>query len=234
MTSIELRDYSSPAPAYGSTFHEENIPSTPQHDSFAATPKSGTSNNPYYQPTSHWPLPSTLPSHLNAHVKDEEEAQVKPDYQDPNHPHFAQSAGPDFPTKLPVRSRIPRKRVLVPWILFIVFFLTTTWYTSILFGARFLSIIRPLPPTPPTSEINVYINGEIFQGSVSVSRPTTVIHASSPTSTPQAPPPTTPVPGSGGDALPNMSNALERISTRNETRIEAAPTAFITVTRGVL
>lgn len=234
MTSVELRDYPSPAPAYGSTFHEENVSSTPKHASFAATPKSRTLNNPYYQHEKHWPLPSTLPSDLDARVKDDEEAQVKPDYQDPNHPHSARSAGADFPTTLPVRSRMPRKRKLVPWILFIIFFLITMWYTSILFGARFLSIIRPLPPTPRTPEINVYINGDIFQGPVSVSGPATVTQTSSPTSTLQAPRPTAPVLGSDGDALPDMSNALERISTRHETRIEAAPTAFITVTRRVL
>ena len=234
MTSIELRDMTSPAPAYSSTFHSEDVLSTFQHASFIASPKSGTANNLYYQPTKHWPLPSMPPSELKAPVKAEEEAQVKPDYQDPNHPHFAQSTRPGFPTTLPARSRMPQKRVLVPWVLFILFFLTTMWYTSILFGARFLSIIRPLPPTPPTPEINVYINGEVFKWSVSVPASTTVMHMSSPTSIPQAPRPTTSVPGSNGDALPDMSNDLARISTPHEKRIVVAPTAFITVTRGVL
>ena len=234
MTLVELRDMTSPAPAYSSTFHSEDVPSTSQHTSFIATPKSGTANNLHYQPAQHWPLPLMPPSELKAPVKAEEEAQVKPDYQDRNHPHFAQSTRSGFPTTLPARSRIPQKRVLVPWVLFIVFFLITIWYTSMLFGARVFSIIRPLPPTPPTLEINVYINGEIFQGNVSVSRYTTVIPTSSPTSILQAPRPTTSVPDSNGDALPDMSNDLGRISTSHEKRIVAAPTAFVTVTRGVL
>ncbi|CAA9959820.1 hypothetical protein PTMSG1_03228 [Pyrenophora teres f. maculata] len=233
MTSVELRDLTSPAPAYSSTFHSEDVLSTTsQHASFAATPKSGTSNNPYFQPTQNWPLPLTTHSELKASAKDEEEAQVKPDYQDPNHPHFAQPAGSDFPTTLPARSRMPQKRVLVPWILFAIFFLITLWYTSILFGARFLSITRPLPP--PTPQINVYINGDILQGNASISTSITFIQISSTTSTPQAPPhPTpTPVPGSNGDALFDMSNDLDIISTRQEPRSTAAPTAFVTVTRG--
>ncbi|RMZ71264.1 hypothetical protein GMOD_00005792 [Pyrenophora seminiperda CCB06] len=215
MASIELRDVASPAPSYSST-----------------------SSNPYYQSTKNWPLPSTYPTESKPHVQDEEEAPVKPDYQDPNHPHFAQSTGPKYPATLPARSRMPRKRVLVPWVLFIIFFLISMWYTSILLGARFLSIIRPVPPTPPTTpEINVYINGDMFQGSVLFSTPTTVIQTSStPTTTvtPQAPlRPTMSVPGgSNGDALPDMSDGFGKISTGRERRMVAAPTAFVTVARG--
>ncbi|KAA8619166.1 hypothetical protein PtrSN002B_008587 [Pyrenophora tritici-repentis] len=229
MTSVELRDMSSPAPTYSSTFHSEDISSTSPRHASVATSKSGTPNNPYYQSNKHWPLPLTPHPELKAPAKDEEEAQVKPDYQDPKHPHFAQSIGPDFPTTLPPRSRMPQKRVLIPWILFIIFFLITLWYTSMLFGARFLSITRPLPP--PTPQINVYINGDIFQGAATLSISTAVIQTSSPTSTPPRPTPT-PEPSSSGDALPDMSNDLDRIFTQQQARSIAAPTAFVTVTRG--
>jgi hypothetical protein len=230
MTSIELEDVPSPAPTYSSTFHSQNVPITPQHAYSAATPKSGVSNHPCHQSPAHEP-PSYMPQSKGKTLsKDEEDVQVKPDYQDPNHPHFAGSTSPNLPPTLPARSRIPRKRILIPWILAVIFFLISLWFTSILVGARFFSIIHPLPSTPPAREINVYINGQVFQGTVSVSTATVTIPTSTIISTAPVPSTTEFPPGSHGDVPPDTGNDLGAISKLPKRRLAPAPTGFVTIT----
>jgi hypothetical protein len=237
MTSIELHNVS-PAPTYSSTFHSRDAPIAPQHAFFSATPKSGVSNNPYFQTsTTKQPPLSMSQSRDKAHLKEEEDAEVNPDYQDPNHPHYAGSTGPNFPTALPARNRIPRKRVLIPSILGIIVFLIALWLTSIWAGVRFLNIIRPIPTTPNVQEINVYINGEVFQGSASMSVSTaTATTAMSTTSTKVisfTPKPNSMVPTPGSSVIPDMGNDLGVISKNPEKRLEPAPTGFMTVTRRI-
>ncbi|KAF1836887.1 hypothetical protein BDW02DRAFT_203109 [Decorospora gaudefroyi] len=227
MTSIELRNVS-PAPTYISTFNTHDVPITPQHAYFAPTPKSGVSNNPYYQSTTYEPPQPKGKTSL----KDDEAAPVKPDYQDPNHPHFAGPTFTNFPTALPARSRIPRKRILIPWILFVIFFFISVWYTSVLAGARFLDIIRPLPAPPTKQQINVYINGEALRGnmSVSVSMSTPTVATSTATSTLK--PGGTPDLNweTSDDAGNHLGVATTSLGRRQEL---AAPTGFVAVVRRI-
>ena len=230
LTLIEMEDMVSPAPKYSSTFYSQDEAIVPQYAEFTSTPKSGVSNNPCHQPMKHEPPTSTPQPRDKIPLDVGEEAQVKPDYQDSNHPHFARPIGPDFPMALPARSRMPRKRILVPWVLFIIFFLITAWYTSILLGARFLSIVRPLPSTPAAQAINIYINGELVQGTVSLPTRSFAAPTGTVTSVMQAPSPTKSLSG-GNDGIPDIGNDLGRVSTDVGSRIVSAPTGFVTSTR---
>jgi hypothetical protein len=175
MASIELR--SSPAPTYTSTCKAEDWPLTPQHTSFSSGAKGSMSNNPYYQSTTAnaVPLPFRATSEqTRKEMDDGDVSPVKPDYHDPNHPHYVEPSTKLYthPSPLiPPRSRWPRKRVLVPWLLAALFFLTTLWFTSIALGARYLSILHPFPSNPASQEINIFIDGEALRGAVS--QPTT-------------------------------------------------------------
>jgi hypothetical protein len=227
MTSVELGTLPSPAPTYSSTFLSYAAPQTPQHAIAAATTQCGASNNPYHQSTTH-ESPFSMPPYNNkASSKTMGEAQIKPDYKDANHPHFAQSSGPGFPISLPARSRMPRKCILVPWLLFGIFFLITLWFTSILLGARFLSIIHPTTPAPTVQEIHFYMNGQVLQGSISVSTRTIPFLTNTITYTANAPSPTALRP----EIPPNMSKDMDGLSTVLEGRTASAPTGFMTATR---
>jgi hypothetical protein len=79
---------------------------------------------------------------------------------DTHHPHYIPPA-PRLPP--PITSRptkhtrlLPPLRLLIPWTLALIFFLTTLWYTSILAGARFLNILNQDPYR--TQPINIVIN----------------------------------------------------------------------------
>lgn len=227
MSSIPLKDMLSPAPSYSSTFLSHVIPFTPQHDTLAGTSQCGASNNPYYQPTTPESPSSIRHSSTRPSSKDAEEARVKPDYQDTNHPHFARSARPGFPTTLPARSRMPRKCILVPCVLSAVFFLVTIWFTSILLGAWFLSIVHTTSPAPTVLEIHLFMDGEAPQGSLSISTNTVALPTSNVTLTTKSPIPTEPI----GQTLPDMSKGMDRLSTSSERRTVPAPTGFATITR---
>ncbi|KAH4856982.1 hypothetical protein HBH75_069490 [Parastagonospora nodorum] len=142
MASIELR--TSPAPSYMSSFKNQQYLHT-----------DSTSNNPYFQ------------SATITGILAEKDAPTKADHDDPNHPHYIEPAS-KFYDHLPRRSygrrQWPKKRILIPWLLALVFFLTTLWFTSILLGARFLSIMHPTASTQPAQEIKVYINGDVLRG----------------------------------------------------------------------
>jgi hypothetical protein len=122
-------------------------------------------------------------------ITDEESIPIKPDYHDPNHPHYVSSSpSPSKHCFLPLpprRCRWPQKRVLIPWILALLFFLTTLWFTSIALGSRVLS---QMPLDPTVQEIHVFLNDQDVPRSVSVSA-SIVTLASSPSST-QTPTPT--------------------------------------------
>jgi hypothetical protein len=236
MTSIKLHNVS-PAPTYSSTFHPRDGPITPHHAYFSATPKSGVSNNPYFQTSTTKEPPSSIsPSRDSAQQKDDGGVEVEPDYQDPNHPHYAGSTSPHFPTALPPRNRIPKKCVLIPSILAIIVLLIALWFTSIWAGVRFLDIIRPIPTTPTVQEINVYINGEVCQGSVSISVSTatdTTAMSTISTKVIFTPKPNSMVPTPGSSVIPDMGNDLGVISKEPEKRLAPAPTGFMTVTRRI-
>jgi hypothetical protein len=239
MANIELR-HVSPAPTYTSTFHSEDVPISPLQAYFAATPKSGISNNPYFQTlATKEPLSSISQPKGKTLLKDEDDVDVKPDYQDPNHPHFAGSTGPNFPTTLPARSRIPRKLVWIPGA---IIFLIILWLTSIYAGVRFFDILRPVRTSPTVQEISVYINGEVFPGSVSVSVSTATTTAtatetsntvSTKTVISQTPSSTVFAPGSNPDIPPDTANDLGAIHRSQQKRLEPVPTGFMTVTRRI-
>jgi len=221
VASTELGSLPSPAPTYSSTFLSYTAPHTPQNINFGSAPKGGASNNPYHQATHE--SPSSILRYSKAASKEMEEAQVKPDYQDTNHPHFAQSLGPGFPASLPARSRMPRKCILVPWVLFAIFFLITLWFISILAGTRFLSIINPTSPVSTVQEIHIYVNGDVLQGSVSVSTRTLALPTDTVTSTANPPSPTAPM----SEPIPDTGKEMDGLSTVLEGRTVPAPTGFI-------
>ncbi|KAF2036170.1 hypothetical protein EK21DRAFT_34532, partial [Setomelanomma holmii] len=165
MASIELRN--SPAPTYTSMRKSMDWPLTPEHDSFP-TAKANTSKNPHYQSSE---TEAAAKGRSRKGAIDDEESRVKADYEDANHPHYVHPPTKSYTYNsppLPARSRWPRKRVLIPWILAIIFFLTTLWLTSVALGARFFSILHPLPSSPAVQEINVFIDGEALRGVVSI------------------------------------------------------------------
>lgn len=227
MTSPELGDVLSPAPTYSSTFDSQDISDMPRHNSFSLMSKST-----YHQTTKQEPAP-VFESWDKIRLEDGEGLRVKPDYLDSNHPQYARSARPELATTHPVRRRLPAKRILIPWVLFVIFFLISAWYTSILFGARFLSIVRPVPSNLVAQEINIYIHGELVQGNVSVSTRSFAALSSTTPTVSQAPSPTTSLPSDKNES-PDVGNLLDRVSSGIGSSIVApAPTGFVTTTRGI-
>jgi hypothetical protein len=90
-------------------------------------------------------------------------SQIQPDHADPSHPHFPTSFPPThdhMPPRLNFRSQWPQKRIIFPWILALLFFLTTLWFTSIALGVRFFHMTKISPAsTPVVQEIKVFVNG---------------------------------------------------------------------------
>ncbi|OAL56469.1 hypothetical protein IQ07DRAFT_8591 [Pyrenochaeta sp. DS3sAY3a] len=100
---------------------------------------------------------------------------VQADYHDPNHPHFVQPiTTPSYSFKWPAPSRWPSKRIVIPWLLASLFFLTTAWFTSILVGAKFLSILQSAP-SQHVHEVNIVIDGQVFRSVISAPATQTVI-----------------------------------------------------------
>lgn len=239
--SIEMQRVPSPAPTYTSTFTSQNFPSAP---------KGGPSNDPCIWGASG---PTFEQGHSigNVPLRDQQDIPVTADYHDPNHPHFAKPTAQHYSSSLPLRRRLPQKRILIPWILAFVFFLTTAWYTSILAGLRFLSVLSLSPATPSVQEINIIISDEILHGIVSTSTTITTVPPGSalaptqtlgstatpvtdsesvlPTTTGRlhlAPKPGTP-PEDNTSSDPGISLGVQQRS------IKTAPTGFVTITKRV-
>jgi hypothetical protein len=128
----------SPAPTYTSTFSSS----------------SSSSKSP------NWPLEEK--SSNTPAIK-----QTQPDHLDPHHPHYIPPPPPPPPpphsTRQSSHRTWPRKRILIPYALALVFFLTTLWLTSIALGVQFFNIMHP-SPSPAVQEINVYIDGRLWEG----------------------------------------------------------------------
>jgi hypothetical protein len=133
-----------------------NMPSLSRQTSPAPT---YTSNFSSSSTSPHWPLEeksSTTPT----------DKQPQPDHLDPNHPHYIPAPPPPTPhysTPQPSHRAWPRKSIIIPYALALLFFLTTLWFTSIALGVRFLNIMHP-SPGPTVQEINVYVDGGIWEG----------------------------------------------------------------------
>lgn len=177
----------SPAPTYRSSCSPTDWPLTPEGPSSSAA-KESTSSNPYHPPglSDQPPL-----SRTKGCRKEDGCSSTKPDYQDPSHPHYVESEMKSYrqsSSPRPSRRHWPQKRVMVPWVLAILFFLTTLWFTAIALGARYLSFLRSAEVAPVLHEINVYVNGDIAQNTLAAE---TLTITQSPSATLSATPTTT-------------------------------------------
>lgn len=143
---MPISRHASPAPTYTS----DNWPLTPII----------TSTSPDVQnPTSHSDMKQNL------HQAARTIPPVQPDHADPSHPHFPNSFPPThdhLPSRHHIHGRWPQKRILIPWLLALLFFLTTLCLTSIALGVRFLNMNKTSPPV--VQEIKVYVNGIEAEG----------------------------------------------------------------------
>ncbi|KAH8717110.1 hypothetical protein GQ44DRAFT_730231 [Phaeosphaeriaceae sp. PMI808] len=206
----------------------QHSPAPPQYTHLPPKLYKSTSNNPYYN-FNEIPIQSTGKS-----TQDDAEQPVKPDYDDPNYPHYVQPVAKAYdhgsPPPRPHRQW-RRKRVLVPWILAFLFFLTTLWFTSIALGARVFMILQPLPSSPPVHEINVFIDGQEYHTSAIALKPTTASSTIPSTSA-------TPKASSTSAPLPNTTGRLHLVQTGQPSLedIDKKPgkrqvARFVTVTR---
>ena len=169
----------SPAPTYSSVYDSKDASFGIQHSNSDTAFTETAPYNPYQQSTFHESSASSPRSHSKAPL---DNSPVIPDYEDPNHPHYAAPSNPSFAARIP-RGRLPSKRILIPWVLATLFFTITIWYTSILAGSRFLSILHPLPTSPTVQEIHIIINGQ----TMSIATPTITSQTSEvPTTTVQS------------------------------------------------
>jgi hypothetical protein len=106
---------------------------------------------PTYTSTRAWPL-QDKPS----------DPVTKPDHLDPNHPHYIPPPPP--PITQTRQRRWPRKHILIPYALALLFFLTTLWFTSIALGVRLFNVFKD-NDGPVQEVVNVYVNG-IARGGV--------------------------------------------------------------------
>lgn len=167
--------------------------------------------------------------------------EVKAEPFVPSYPQFA-APMPRFdeiplPPR-PQRQRLPRKAILIPWILAAIFFLSTLWFTSIALGVRLFMVLQPAASSPPVQEIRVFINEDMLRNTASAF--TTAVTPSAVTSiltvTKSAPTPTndgTVVPTATGQVDAALVEVLTDFTTpapapRN---LDARPTGFITVAR---
>ena len=131
--------------------------------------------------------------------------------------------------------QLPRKAILIPWILAAVFFLITLWLTSIALGVRMFMVMQPAASTPPVQEIRVFINGNMLESTasafISVAAPSAI--APVPTAAGTAPTST-----SGGSIVPTATGKLDTAPARELTTaaplprsLKARPTGFITIAR---
>ncbi|KAF1997922.1 hypothetical protein P154DRAFT_622129 [Amniculicola lignicola CBS 123094] len=170
-TSTDITDRSvyarspSPAPTYCSTFHATKDRSPEpgrQH-----TGKSSSSRDSKYtwedsKSTSYSQDTKSLPCSSKKSTSKLFTPLEEP--FDTNHPHYTpphNAPPPELPPRTrprAPRSRFPPTKILLPWILFAIFFPITLWYTSIALGVRlYYSLSLPRPP-PSTPDIHIIIN----------------------------------------------------------------------------
>ncbi|KAH9875442.1 hypothetical protein J1614_004934 [Plenodomus biglobosus] len=155
----------SPAPAYTSTAPCEEPYLSPELSNYDSKYRNRRQNTYSNIPAAN-ERASTLPR-SKSHLPQETKESTSPDYRGRNHPHYASHAMPGYPADQPQGLRLPRKVILIPWILASVFFLATLWNTSILFGARFSSALFLHPASSIMPDINVIINGELLHEAAS-------------------------------------------------------------------
>ena len=171
---------------------------------------------------------------------------------EPFHPIYPQFPAPmprfdDIPLPpRPQRRRVPKKAILIPWILAAVFFLTTLWFTSIALGVRLFMVLQPAPTNPPVQEIHVLINEDVLRGTasaytsfitLSATVTTTTATASATTSTNYASAEPTSTGLLVAAPIPNVEPSEGAGDSESTTRapvprfVNTSPTGFMTVTR---
>ncbi|KAF2190806.1 hypothetical protein K469DRAFT_392993 [Zopfia rhizophila CBS 207.26] len=207
----------SPAPTYRSTFHTtKDYAFAPNHTSGANEKSSRMDYAITPNHTSH------RKEKFSSKAKDEEDFNPVEEPFDTTHPLYippapapAAEPTPDLPARRSTR-RIPPFRILLPWTLFAIFFLTTLWYTSIAFGIR---LFHSLSPSPPQQPINIVINPPAH------GTPSVVISTATPTSKP-------PVPGNGVD--PDLgTNTMTSKPSETPKTSEGPKSTLVTVMKRV-
>lgn len=143
------------------------------------------------------------------------------------HPHYAASPHAHCPFNLPDRpnpkgrSRFPKLSILIPWILFTIFFLATLWYTSIALGIRLFATLHPsftaANTYPEVPVVNVFIKGQDDLAPLSVALSITT--TGPPSKTPA------PVPENGVNVKLDASTVTRKVADRR-----AESTGFVVVT----
>lgn len=179
--------------------------------------------------------------------------KTQPFYPQKTEPFHSHKAGPfnpgysQFPAPMPRfegiplpprpqrQRQLPRKAILIPWILAAVFFLITLWLTSIALGVRMFMAMQPATSTPPVQEIRVFINGEVLQSTASALISVVTPAAMAPTLTAAG---TAPTSTSGGITVPTSTGELDTAAAKDLTTaaplprsLKARPTGFITIAR---
>jgi hypothetical protein len=197
------------------------------------------------------PLPTyysqQLPRWTSKSLFDDKKAfDISAEPIDPSYSHFTAPAPrfDDIPLPpRPQRQRLPKKAILIPWILAVTFFFTTLWFTSLALGVRLFMIFQPVPTSPAVQEIHVVIDGDMFRGTrpaytsfgeiTTSATPSTMQTASTPASTNDAiiVPTTAVIPNA--DPLEFAGDSELTTETPVLKDIKTSPTGFITVTRVV-
>lgn len=159
----------------------------------------------YSQQLPRWTSKSAFEDQKVFEVKAEPFHPVYPQYPAPM-PKFDNIPLPPRPQY----RRVPRKAILVPWILAAVFFLTTLWFTSIALGVRLFMVLQPTHANPPVQEIHVMFNEDMLHGTASAYTSFITLSASATTTT-------------ATSGAPTLTNAVSVDPTSTELLV-AAPT----------
>ncbi|KAF2114637.1 hypothetical protein BDV96DRAFT_688127 [Lophiotrema nucula] len=201
-TDITERGPPSPAPTYRSTFHDKK-------DVASLTPNPAASSSS----SSPWPLKHGNSPYMGdektmyssdekkSHKNNGDDIELVEEPFDIHHPHYIPPAQyeappPERPVTLPRRrSRYPPLKIIIPWVLFAIFFLLSAWYTSIAFGVRLFTHLNPQKP------IRIIINDGVPGVSSSPDTPVVITGTVKPLPPPPTPTPTSKglVPGNGVD-----------------------------------
>ncbi|KAF9698261.1 hypothetical protein EKO04_003362 [Ascochyta lentis] len=153
--------------------------------------------------------------------EDQKAFEVKAEPLGPCYPQFTASMPrfDDIPLPpRPQRRRLPRKAVLVPWILAAVFFLVALWFTSIALGVRLFMVLQPTS-NPPVQEIHVLINADMLHDFTSTYTSFITLSA---TATKTAATESAPTLTNNGNAVPTTTGELVAAPIPNVDPLEIA------------
>ena len=189
----------------------------------------------YSQQLPRWTSKSAFEDQKAFEVKTEPFVPIYPQFPAPM-PRFDDIPLPPRPE----RQRLPRKAILIPWILAVIFFFMTLWFASIALGVRLFMVLQPGPTNPPVQEIRIVINEDMLRGSAAAYTTFVTLTSSTTPSTAVASASTLPrdesaVPTTTGhlDTAATSTDRLEVFTTEAPVPrdIKMRPTGFITVAR---